>query len=95
MSDERNNPHGLEERRPTPEQSQAIREATAFAYGYAQAMYIATKSDHHFQQANRLREDLELFDCFLSGTGILKGVYLTQWLRGNEKASMELEAKNL
>jgi hypothetical protein len=78
---------------PTPSQTEAMRQATAFAYGYSLAMANRTGSEHYRQQCLNLEEDLRLFGCFTQGDFTLKDDYLISWQNGRAKALAELEAK--
>lgn len=76
---------------PTPQQREAMRQATAFAYGYASTMFMFSKSAHYGMQVTNLREDLRLLDCFEEKGITLKRQYLISWRKGRGQALSDLE----
>jgi hypothetical protein len=80
---------------PTPEQTEAMKQATAFAWGYSLALANRTGQEHYQQQSKRLEEDLELFGCFIPARFTLRQEYLISWQSGRAKALAELEKLGL
>lgn len=80
---------------PTEQQTEAMKQATAFAYGYAAAMFGATHAQHYLSQCLKLRDDLRLFGCFEEDGIIPKSDYLYHWEAGRRQALQEIEAKNI
>jgi len=80
---------------PTPAQLEAMKRAAAYGYGYSSAMFAITKNPHYQEQANKLREDLQLFGCFFADNRTLKSEYFHESLRGHQRANQEAETKNI
>jgi hypothetical protein len=89
MSAQDDNPQGLETRKPTPEQREALKCAAAFAYGYCLTIYMTTYQPIYLERAKRLKDDLKAFGCFDAG-GELRNPYFAHRLRGLAKAELEL-----
>lgn len=73
----------------TPEQQEALKCATAFAYGYCQAMYEATSQTNYLERVQRIRAELKEFGCF-NALQELNQPYFAHRLRGLAKATLEL-----
>lgn len=80
---------------PTPEQLDALKQAAAFAYGYALAMYGATQQAHYYDQILSLRRDLQTFGILTVGGWTAADKYFESQMSGATKAAQELEAKNI
>lgn len=81
---------------PTPEQLEAMKQATAFAYGYTQVLLEATGLEKYKLQLIRLEHDLRYFDCVKPETrSLLKEAYLPYEEKGTLKAREELEKLGL
>jgi hypothetical protein len=81
--------------RPTPEQTEAMKQATAFAWGYSSVLWNRTGQEHYKQQATRLEEDLQLFGCITTPAFGIAPDYMESWRNGREKALKELEKLGL
>jgi hypothetical protein len=80
---------------PTPQQREAMKKATAFAWGYSATLYNRTGQDHYKEQSKRLEEDLQLFGCFMPDSWTLAPEYIQSWGDGRAKALSELEKLGL
>lgn len=95
MSDENTNPHGLEIRRPTPEQLEGLKKAAAFAYGRSLAMLGATGQQKYVEQVHRLQAELHAFGCLTPDGRSLIQPYFQFQLDGAFHAVEELEKLGL
>ena len=77
---------------PTPQQLEAIKKATAFAFGYSYGLSQSTNLTHYGEQAKRLREDLIAFGVMKADGVAIPEPYFQSYLDGLTKAERLIES---
>jgi len=76
---------------PSPSQYQAMKQATAFGYGYTQTMYQAQPTQDRLLRLENFEHDLRYFGCYEENSRSLKAIYQPFFEAGCSKALENLQ----